>query len=173
MSEPADARDVAAIYDELRRLARSELAREGRPGTLQPTALVHEAWLRLSAPDASFESRAHFFGSAARAMRRILVDRARGRGRLKRGGDRGRETLVDVAVEAETDAVDLVALDQALDVLEGRDRRKSDVVHLRYFAGLSLEETSAALGVSVATVKSEWAFARAFLLREMSDGHGE
>ncbi len=159
---------LATVYEELRALARANMAKEPAGATLQPTALVNEAWLRLASPGASFENRAHFFGAAARAMRRILVERARARGRKKRGGGREKETLVDVAAETGSDAIDLVALDEALAKLETIDRRKSDVVHLRYFDGLSLEETADLLGVSLATVKSDWSFARAWLLREMS-----
>ncbi len=157
------------VYDELRRLARSQLKNEPTGQTLQATALVHEAYMRLVGDaDVRWENRAHFFGAAARAMRRILVDRARHRGRQKRGGDRERVELGDHAADSPTGGgTDLVALDGALARLEAEDPRKAEVVMLRYFAGLSIEETASALSLSTATVKNEWAFARAWLKREL------
>lgn len=168
------------VYDELRRLARARMAGEAAGGagqTLQPTALVHEAYMRLLGPQGEqlrWDGRGHFFGAAARAMRRILVDRARSRNRLKRGAGAGRVPLDENAVAAavgggdEGAADDLLALEAALEKLEGLDRRKAEVVMLRYYAGLSIEETAAALDVSPATVKNDWAFARAWLNREMT-----
>lgn len=160
------------VYQELRKLARARMANEAPGQTLQPTALVHEAYMRLLGDaDVKWDGRGHFFGAAARAMRRILVERARSRNRIKRGGDRQREVLSDdmaVASGSERDDEQLVALDGVLQKLEAYDSRKCDVVMLRYFAGLSIEETAAALGVSPATVKNEWAFARAWLHREMA-----
>ncbi len=167
------------VYDELRRLARSQLKgeRDGGAGqTLQATALVHEAYVRLVGdPNMKWENRAYFFGAAARAMRRILVDRARLRGRQKRGGDRAKVELADYAAESPAGGTDLVELDSALARLEADEPRKAEVVMLRYFAGLSIEETASAMGLSIATVKNEWMFARAWLKRELertaAEGH--
>jgi RNA polymerase sigma factor (TIGR02999 family) len=167
------------VYDELRVLARSRMARERRGGrgtpTLDTAGLVHEAYLRLVGDDKGkpqrWDGRGHFFGAAALAMRRILVERVRHRKRLKHGGGRERFELQENQVlsrEPEHDGTDLIALDEALTKLEAMDARKVKVVSLRYFAGLSVEETAAALDVSPATVKNEWAFARAWLHRELS-----
>jgi RNA polymerase sigma factor (TIGR02999 family) len=161
------------VYEELRRLARGQMKNErGGPSgqTLQATALVHEAYLRLVGDaDVQWQNRAHFFGAAARAMRRILVDRARHRGRRKRGGDWDRVELGDKSMPGAGPGggTDLVGLDAALARLEAEDSRKAEVVMLRYFAGLSIEETAAALSLSTATVKNEWTFARAWLKREL------
>lgn len=166
------------IYSELQRLARSFMAKEpggGAGQTLQPTALVHEAYLRLiGQTEMKWDSRGHFFVAAATAMRRILVERARSRGRIKRGGDRKRHEMNewggDGAMAIEPPSDDLLALDEALKRLEASDERKARVVMLRHFAGLGVEETAAALNVSPATVKNDWAFARAWLHREISRG---
>ncbi len=162
------------VYDELRRLARARM--NGEPGggagqTLQPTALVHEAYMRLlgaAGKEVKWDGRAHFFGAAARAMRRILIERARARRRLKRGGGAARVALDEAAIADESRSEDLIALDEVLDKLERHDKRKADVVMMRYFAGLSIEETAAALGVSPATVKNDWTFARAWLNKELA-----
>ena len=161
------------VYTELRKLAQARMAREPAQ-TLQPTALVHEAYLRLvgDADRAQWNGRGHFFGAAARAMRRIMVERARGNARLKRGGDRQRIMLEDQAVATESGGDDLVALDQALDRLEAHDARKAQVVMLRYFAGLTVEETAAALDLSPAMIKKEWTVARAWLHRELRRADG-
>jgi RNA polymerase sigma factor (TIGR02999 family) len=169
------------VYDELRTLARSRLKGEPMGGagmTLGATALVHEAYLRLVSPAAeqgkpqpAWQGRGHFFGAAAISMRRILVERARHRNRIKHGGGRGRVDLDAQAVSAaaeDQDPTDLIALDEALKKLEQMDPRKGQVVSLRYFGGLSVEETAAAMDLSPATIKNEWAFARAWLHREMS-----
>lgn len=172
------------VYQELRKLAHARMAKESGGGaghTIEATALVHEAYLRLLGPGGEslrWDGRAHFFGAAARAMRRILVDRARGRNRLKRGGggggDRERIELHEDAIaapsSAESDAgSDMVlAMEAALEKLESLDRRKAEVVMLRHYAGLSIEETAFALNVSPATVKNDWAFARAWLNRELT-----
>ena len=167
------------IYDELRKLAAARMAREPGAGagmTLQPTALVHEAYLRLVTPperkgpgaEPKWNGRGHFFGAAALAMRRILVERARHSARIKHGGELRRVELTDQAVAKENDGTDLVALDEALEKLQAYDERKAQVVLLRYFAGLSIEETAAAMELSPATVKNEWTFARAWLHREMT-----
>lgn len=154
---------IGSIYAELRGLSGALMRRE-RPGhTLQPTALVHEAFLRLVQGDTKWQSRAHFFGAAARAMRRILVDHARGRAAQKRAGGEVRVTFEDLALAAPDPKLDLLALDEALRALEAEDPRLVKVVELRYFAGCSLEETAALLEVSVATVKRDWLYARAWL----------
>lgn len=158
------------VYEELRKLARARMANEPADHTLQATALVHEAYLRLvkNAEDQRWDGRGHFFGAAAQAMRRILVERARHHGRLKRGGDRKRVALSEDAASASADGTDLLALDEVLNKLEKHDPRKFQVVMLRYFGGLSIEETAAALDLSPATIKNDWTIARAWLHREMS-----
>jgi RNA polymerase sigma factor (TIGR02999 family) len=171
-------RDAAAslfalVYDELRRLAASALRRERPDHTLQPTALVHEAYLRLAdEPDARWESRAHFLAVAAQAMRRILVDHARGRNALKRGQGEPHQPLDGVEVEAvgSLTTIDLLALDDALGRLASLDPRQARVVELRFFGGLTIEETAAVTGLSDRTVKREWQMARAWLRREMARG---
>jgi RNA polymerase sigma factor (TIGR02999 family) len=153
------------VYDELRRLARSRLAREPGGLTLQPTALVHEAYLRLVGDDASrlWDRRGHFFAAAAIAMRRILVERARHYRRVKHGGEQRRVELDVGTPAARVDPAEVLAVDSALTQLERMDPRKAQVVMLRYFAGLTVEETATALQLSPATVKNDWAFARAWL----------
>ncbi|GMV25698.1 MAG: hypothetical protein AMXMBFR58_17290 [Phycisphaerae bacterium] len=165
------------VYDELRRLAASHLAREPSGLTLQPTALVHEVYLRLlGGSQVQWQGKGHFFAAAAQAMRRILVDRARARAALKRGGDRRRDDLAIDALSAPlqtpggtTDRFDLLKLNEALERLHARDRRQADVVMLRYFAGLTIEQTAQALGLSTGTVKNEWTFAKAWLRRELEN----
>lgn len=161
------------VYEELRKLAQARMVKEPAQ-TLQPTALVHEAYLRLvgDADRAKWNGRGHFFGAAAQAMRRIMVERARGQARLKRGGDRRRVALDDNAVATESGGDDLVALDGALDRLQAHDARKAQVVMLRYFAGLTVEETAAALDLSPAMIKKEWTVARAWLHRDLAGGDG-
>ena len=155
---------LPVVYDELRTLAAAQLRRERRDHTLQPTALVNEAYMRLlGAERPSWDDRGHFFRAAAEAMRRILVEHARRRGRLKRGGDRVRVTLSGLGADDEPDAEEILALDDALRRLEEQDARTADVVRLRFFAGLSVEETARALDLSERTVKREWSFARAWL----------
>lgn len=151
------------IYDELRSIAGGLMRRERGYRTLQPTALVHEAYMRLAGSDSRWENRAHFFGAAARAMRRILVEHARQRRSQRRGGDLERVTFEDLDVQAEDPQLDLVALDEALTRLGGIDERLVRVVELRYFAGCTLEETAALLDTATATVKRDWAYARAWL----------
>ncbi len=153
------------VYQELRRLSASYLRRE-RPGqTLQATALVHEAYLRLVDHDAArrWDSRGHFFAAAAEAMRRILVEHARKRARVKRGGNPIRTSLSDVNLATEQDPEAILALDAAIRRLREQDPTAADVVQLRFFAGLSVEETARTLDLSERTVKREWAFARAWL----------
>ncbi|MBI1853049.1 MAG: sigma-70 family RNA polymerase sigma factor [Planctomycetes bacterium] len=163
---------LPVVYDELRGLARRQMAAERSNHTLQPTALVHEAYVKLVGADApvKWEGRAHFFRAAAQAMRRILVDWARGVAAEKRGGDQVRTPLDDVDVAIAPQSDDLLALDEALTKLEQNDSRMADVVKLRYFAGLSLDETALALGVTIRTVTRDWTAARAWLLREISNG---
>ncbi|HMC76195.1 MAG TPA: ECF-type sigma factor [Vicinamibacterales bacterium] len=158
------------VYDELRKLARARLARErDRHQTLQPTALVHEAYLRVSGEgeDRHWDRRGHFFAAAALAMRRILVERARHYQRLKHGSAEERVDLDSGIMRADPSLTDLVAVDEALTRLEQTDARKAQIVSLRYFAGLSVEETAAAMDLSPATVKNEWKFARAWLHRAL------
>ncbi|MCA9158254.1 MAG: sigma-70 family RNA polymerase sigma factor [Planctomycetales bacterium] len=167
--------DVAAeqllplVYEELKRLAGSQMAKE-RPGqTLQPTALVHEAYMRLVAnPDMRWDSRGHFFAAAARSMRQILINRANRKKAEKHGGDRVREQFDDGICMAEPEPERMLALDEALKQLEEIDPRKGKIVNLRYFAGLTIEETAQALDLSPATVKRDWQFARTWLHREIS-----
>ena len=158
------------VYEELRKLARQRMAHEPPGQTLQPTALVHEAYVRLvDAKDVRWDSRGHFFAAAARAMRQILVNRALRRRALKRGGDRRRVSLDEVEPVADDWPPDqVVALDEALGRLERVDPRKTKIVMLRFFAGLTIEETAEALGISRTTVKDEWQFAKAWLYREMT-----
>ena len=166
----AASRLLPLVYEELRGLAGSYLARERKDHTLQPTALVHEAFLRLvGQADARWESRAHFYRVAALAMRRVLVNHARDRGRLKRGGGAHRVTLDD-AEDWQTPPEDLVALDEALTRLGEFDERKVQVVQLRYFGGFTVEQVSRILAISPAQVKRDWSTARAFLLRELARG---
>lgn len=153
------------VYDELRSLAHRQFHPRDPGHTLEPTGLVHEAFLRLlggSEPPA-FERRAHFFGAAAQAMRRILVERARKAMRDKRAAGRDRLTLDDGVLTPEQQAPEIVALDEALDELRQLDPRKADIVMLRYFAGLTIEDTARALAISKTTVSDEWAFARDWL----------
>jgi RNA polymerase sigma-70 factor, ECF subfamily len=152
------------LYDELRELARRQLAREHRLPTLQPTELVHEAWLRLIDSDqVGQRGRAYFFGAAARAMRHVLIEAARRRGAVKRGGGQEHVTLDEGHAMVDAYASELVELDDALQELEQLNPRHARVVECRYFGGLSVEETAAALDVSPRTVKSDWALARAWL----------
>jgi RNA polymerase sigma factor (TIGR02999 family) len=156
------------VYGELRRLARSLMRRERRDHTLQPTALVHEAYMKLfDQRQATWQDRAHFFGVAARAMREILVDHARRRGAVKRGGDAARVSLDDVELTSEGPSVDLIALDIALDRLATFDAGQARLVELRFFAGLTIDETATVLGCSAATVTREWRHAEAWLHREL------
>jgi RNA polymerase sigma factor (TIGR02999 family) len=162
---------LATVYDELRRLAAKKMAGE-RPGqTLQATALVHEAYLRLVGNDhPQWENRGHFFGAAAEAMRRILVEAARRKGRIKHGGGRERYELNEADCIALPQSVDLLALDEALANLAAEDQVKADLVKLRFFTGLTVEQAGEALGVSRATADRYWTFARAWLFREIRKG---
>jgi RNA polymerase sigma factor (TIGR02999 family) len=158
------------VYDELRKLAAAKMQNE-RPGhTLDSTALVHEAYLRLVGNGQDWNGRGHFFAAAAEAMRRILIENARRKKRDKRGGDRQRVDLDAVAPAADDPTHDVLALDEALGQLAAEDARKANLVRLRYFAGLSLEEAAECLGVSRATASREWAYTRAWLYDRLGGG---
>lgn len=164
---------IPLVYEELRRLAGHHMRDERPDHTLQPTALVHEAYLRLADQDrVEWAGRTHFIAVASTAMRRILLDHARRHRAEKRGGGR-KTTLVESLAVAASREIDMLALDDALTRLEARDPRQGRIVELRYFGGLSIEETAAALSISPTTVKREWRFARAWLHRELSDGAGD
>jgi RNA polymerase sigma factor (sigma-70 family) len=195
LGDPAAASQLLPlVYDELRRLARQKLGHEKPGQTLQATALVHEAYLRLVKPGVgsqesgvredkqtscqptpdprpptpSFHSRGHFFAAAAEAMRRILVEAARRKKRLKRGGDLERQPLVEDEIAMPEAAEDLEELDAALDRLAAKDPRKAELVKLRYFAGLTQEQAAEALGIGISTADRDWSYARAWLFRQMS-----
>jgi len=156
------------VYDELRQLAAAQLACEKPGQTLDATALVHEAYMRLVG-DLQFADRRHFFRVAAEAMRRILIDHARQKRRKRHGGDRERVPLSDVEVAAKAPAEELLALDEALDRFTAKDPVKAELVKLRYFAGLSEEEAAAALGISRATASRYWTYARAWLINALDE----
>ena len=160
------------VYDELKKLAAAHLAGEKPGQTLQATALVHEAYLKLvNAEQAQrWDSRGHFFAAAAEAMRRILVDAARRRASHKRGGNRGRVDLLDEPASFGADQIDLLALDEALRMLEAEQPDKAQLVNLRYFAGCSLEQAAEILGISRATAQRHWTYAKAWLYGQLSDG---
>jgi RNA polymerase sigma-70 factor, ECF subfamily len=174
--EQASAGDAAAratlfdvLYRELRRLAEAAMRAERANHTLQPTALVHEAFLRLAGDHGRFVSRAHFFGVAAGVMRRVLVDHARGRNAQKRGSGATLVTVdLDDLPQPASAALDLIVLDDALSRLTALDARQGQIVELRFFGGLSVEETAALVGVSERTVKREWQLSRAWLRREIA-----
>jgi RNA polymerase sigma factor (TIGR02999 family) len=170
----ADAKAPAAedmaplVYDELRRVAAAYMRRE-RPGqTLQATALVHEAYLRLAGVGTPWNDRRHFVGIAARSMRQILVERARARGAQKRWGALNRVSMTDSLALASDPESMLPALDEAIDRLEQIDAEQAKIVELRYFAGMSVDEAAEAMGISPATLKRRWSLARAWLFRELS-----
>jgi RNA polymerase sigma factor (TIGR02999 family) len=152
------------VYEELRKLAASRMAREAPGQTLQPTALVHEAWLRLIGKEgAQWEGRAHFFGAAAEAMRRILIDNARRKQAERHGGALQRVDILEFDLAAPAPDEALLALNDALEAFAALDKSKAELVKLRYFAGLTLEEAAGALSISLATAKRWWAYARAWL----------
>lgn len=162
------------VYDELRKLAAQRMAKEAVGHTLQATALVHEAYLRLVGPDRDADrgwgSRGHFFAAAAEAMRRILIDRARAKGALKRGGCPQRLRLDQEPLSRDDLSAELLDLDNALTKLAAEEPTKAELVKLRFFAGLTLEEAAGMLGISPATADRHWAYARAWLYHEMSGG---
>lgn len=161
------------VYDELRRLAASYLRRERPDHTLQPTALVHEAYLRLVEQELPWANRAHFFGVAAQMMRRILIDHARGVHAEKRGRGGVKLALDEVVELSDERLADLLALDEALTELATFDPQKSQIVELRFFAGLSIEQTAAVLGLGTATVNRQWRIAKAWLHHQVSRGSEE
>ncbi len=158
------------VYEELRALARARMAREGAGHTIQATALVHEAFIRLiGETDPEWNGRGHFFGAAAQAMRRILVEQARRKGRLKHGGGHDRTELDEAFAAIEPPTDDVLAIDDAVRKLEAQDSRKGMIVNLRYFAGFSAEETARALGLSLGTIEREWRFIKAWLREELEE----
>ena len=161
---------LPAVYQELRRLAAGYLRRERAGGTLQPTALVHEVYLRLAKDKPGrWQNRAHFCAIAAHSMRQILIDRARARNARKRGGERHRVTLDEGLVAGGERSLDLIALDEALDRLAAVDPSQARLVELRFFGGLTIEETADAMQMSPATVKRHWTIASAWLARALGD----
>lgn len=159
------------VYQELRRLAASRLRHESPGHSLQATALVHEAYLRLVDTESqqTWECRGHFFSAAAEAMRRILVESARRKRRLKRGGDLKQQEFHEDAIAAPELEEDILELDAALELLQQKDPRKAELVRLRYFAGLTVPEAASALGISVPTADRDWAYARAWLFRQIGN----
>jgi RNA polymerase sigma factor (TIGR02999 family) len=165
----AAAQLLPLVYDELRKLAAQRLAQEKPGQTLQPTALVHEAYLRLVG-DQRFEGRGHFFAAAAEAMRRILVEKARARQTEKRGGDLVRRDVADFPVEPEHDPLEVLAVHEALDELARKSPRKAELIKLRYFLGCTMAEAAQILGVAHATAEEDWTYARAWLRRQWRRG---
>lgn len=163
------------IYDELRRLAAHKMARESPQQTLQATALVHEAYLRLlgGGTERRWESRGHFFAAAAEAMRRILVDQARRKRSARHGGGRKRQDLDENQIAAPEPGVDILAVDEALERFEKIDERKAELVKLRYFAGLTIPQAAEAMGISSTTADRYWSYARAWLHAELKRRHGQ
>lgn len=159
---------IPLVYDELRALAARRLAREGAGHTLQPTALVHEAYARLAEGGVKFVDRAHFMALAARTMRRVLVDHARGKHRARRGGGAAHITLTGNVAASEPASFDVIVLDDALTALAVADRRKADVVELHYFGGLSYQDIATTVGISEATVDRDLRVARAWLAERLS-----
>jgi len=157
------------VYEELRRLALRKMSREAAGQTLQATALVHEAWLRVGGEKQSWENRAHFYGAAAEAMRRILIDAARRKQTRKHGGELERVDLDAVEIEGPVPDDKLLELHEALDLLAEHDARKAELVKLRYFTGLTIEETAEVLGIGIATAKRDWVYARAWMLQRIEE----
>jgi RNA polymerase sigma-70 factor, ECF subfamily len=171
--EGAASKLIPVVYDELRRLAGSYMRRERVDHTLQATALVNEAYLKLIEQRAvNWQSRAHFFGVAAQLMRRILIDYARGHTRDKRGGEQKKVSLDEVLLFSEQQSDKLLAVDDSLNLLAKMDPRQARVVELRFFAGLSVEEAAEALGVSPKTVKRDWSVAKAWLYADLKERYG-
>jgi len=159
------------VYEELRKLAARRMANESPGQTLQPTALVHEAWLRLvGSEQQTWQNRAHFFGAAAEAMRRILIDRARRKRALRHGGGQQRLDIQEFEIAANSDDDQLLAVNEALDQLALEDKPKAELVKLRYFVGLTIDEAAQMLGISPPTAKRWWAYARAWLYHQIKSG---
>lgn len=167
--EPAAAGQLLPlVYAELRRLAAHKMAKEAAGQTLQPTALVHEAWLRLVGDgNRSWDGRAHFFAAAAEAMRRILIERARRKRALRHGGGQNRADIDELEIAAPAQDDELLAISEALDKFAARDQQKAELVKLRYFVGLTLEEAADVLGVAVPTASRWWSYSRAWLCQEI------
>jgi RNA polymerase sigma factor (TIGR02999 family) len=161
---------LALVYEDLRRLAAHRMSNEAQGHTLQPTALVHEAWMRLVGSDsqAQFQNRAHFFAAAAEAMRRILIDRARRKHALRHGGDQQRVELEDEDVSAPVDDDQLLAVSESLDKLAVEHKIEAELVKLRYFVGMTNDEAAEVLGISARTATNYWTHARAWLFREVN-----
>ena len=158
---------LPVVYEELRKLAAHKMANEAPGNTLQPTALVHEAWLRLvGSNDQTWQNRAHFFGAAAEAMRRILIESARRKRALRHGGGQQRLDIKEIEIAAATTGEELLAVNEALEKFAAFDGPKAELVKLRYFAGLTIEEAAQLLGISPATAKRWWTYARAWLYQE-------
>jgi RNA polymerase sigma factor (TIGR02999 family) len=157
------------VYEELRKLAAHKMANETPGQTLQPTALVHEAWLRLvGSANPKFEGRAHFFGAAAEAMRRVLIDRARRKRALRHGGARQRVNVEEVEISAAVEDDQLLAVNDALEKFAAQDKAKAQLVKLRYFVGMTIEEAAQMLGISEPTAKRWWTYSRAWLYNEIN-----
>jgi RNA polymerase sigma factor (TIGR02999 family) len=168
--ERASAELLPLVYDELRRMAAARMAREMPGQTLQPTALVHEVWLRLSQPGAHpWQNRAHFFAAASEAMRRILIENARRKSRLKRGGRHVKIDLEDVDPAAATPDDQMLMIDDAVERLEAEDAEKARVVVMKFFGGLTNQEVARSLGVTERTIERQWAFARAWLYEKIRE----
>jgi RNA polymerase sigma-70 factor, ECF subfamily len=169
----AESKLIPVVYEELRRLAGSYMRRERVDHTLQATALVHEAYLKLvEQRSVNWQSRAHFFGVAAQLMRRILIDHARGHTRQKRGGEQQKISLDEAFVFSEQQADELLAVDDSLNLLAKIDPRQAKVVEMRFFGGLSVEEAAEALGISPKTVKRDWSVAKAWLYADLKERYG-
>jgi RNA polymerase sigma-70 factor, ECF subfamily len=169
----AESKLIPVVYEELRRLAGSYMRRERVDHTLQATALVHEAYLKLvEQRSVNWQSRAHFFGVAAQLMRRILIDHARGHTRQKRGGEQQKISLDEAFVFSEQQADELLAVDDSLNLLAKIDPRQAKVVEMRFFGGLSVEEGAEALGISPKTVKRDWSVAKAWLYADLKERYG-
>ena len=164
---------IPLVYEELRKLAAWRLSRESHAHTLEATALVHEAFVKLSPGEGRWENRRHFFAAAAEAMRRILIDRARARNRIKRGGEMRRTVFDQSRIEGPTNDGKLLAIDGALEQFARVDADGAELVKLRYFVGLTLQEIADASGVSLRTVKRQWSYARAWLRQELKDFEGD
>lgn len=160
------------VYEEMRKLAAYNMANQAAGHALQPTALVHEAWVRLSGNHANFAGRTHFMAAAAEAMRHILIDSARRKRALRRGGGMSRLDLENVEIAALANEDELLAIHEVLDKLSAEAPQKAELVKLRYFVGMTFDEAAVALGVSVARAKRHWAYARAWLYEEIRSGNG-